>query len=329
MKFGFGVPCCREGITLPVDMVTTDGMIKLAQAADQMGFYSIWFDDYRAPSPSMNLPYSHAPNWYEPLITISYLASITKKVRLGTGVMVLPLRDPVLLAKQVATMDTLSGGRLFLGVGLGLYREEFKKLNPERRGAHRGHILDEMLESLEILFNQDMASFAGQYFAFRDIALYPKPVQKKIPLYFVSMVGDTEENLKRLVRWGSGFLIRPALDQVRQKADVIRPMLEEAGRDPSEIEVVAYGVMSLAKTREEALARYKLGPSSHRSKGMSDDQIVATHFIGTPSEIVEKVGRLQEAGVTHCVANTFPVDTIEEMLEQAQMYGEEILPAFR
>ena len=185
MKFGYGIPCCREGITLPADMVTTEGMIRLALAADSLGFYSVWFDDYRAPTPAMNISYSQAPNWYEPLTTMTYLASITKKVRLGTGVMVLPLREPVLLAKQLATLDTLSGGRIFLGVGLGLYREEFEILNPLKRGAHRGQMLDEILEALDVLFSQDVANFAGGYFEFKGISnlrifhSFPNPLRRR------------------------------------------------------------------------------------------------------------------------------------------------------
>ena len=329
MKFGFGIPCCREGITLPVGMVTTQGMIDLAKAADNLGFYSVWFDDYRAPSPSMKISPPQIPNWFEPLTTISYLASITKQVRFGTGIMVLPLREPVLLAKQVATLDALSGGRIFLGVGLGLHRDEFKLINPAMNKVHRGEMLNEILESIRILLDKDVSKFSGKYFEFEDISINPKPIQKNIPLYFVSMIGDTKENLNRLVKWGNGFLIRPSVDHVNQRLETLKPILDQSGSDLSGIEVICYGVMSIASTRKEALERYKLGPASYRSKGMTDQQIVDTHFIGTPNEIIEKVQKLREAGVGQCVANTFPMDSMEEMLEQVKIYGEEIIPAFR
>jgi len=328
MKFGFGIPCCREGITLPVGMVTIEGMIDLAQTADKLGFHSVWFDDYRAPSPSMKIPSSQIPNWFEPLTTISYLASITKQVRFGTGIMVLPLREPVLLSKQVATLDALSGGRIFLGVGLGLHRDEFKLLNPSMNKVHRGNMLNEILESIHILLKEDIAEFSGEYFEFEGISINPKPIQKNIPLYFVSMIGDTQENLKRLVQWGSGFLIRPSVNHVSQRLETLEPILDQSGIALSEIEVICYGVMSIASTRKEALDRYKLGPASYRSKGMTDEQILDTHFIGTPGEIIEKVQKLRDVGVTQCVANTFPMDSMNQMLEHVQIYGEEIIPAF-
>jgi alkanesulfonate monooxygenase SsuD/methylene tetrahydromethanopterin reductase-like flavin-dependent oxidoreductase (luciferase family) len=115
---------------------------------------------------------------------------------------------------------------------------------------------------------------------------------------------------------------------VSQRLETLEPILDQSGIALSEIEVICYGVMSIASTRKEALDRYKLGPASYRSKGMTDEQILDTHFIGTPGEIIEKVQKLRDVGVTQCVANTFPMDSMNQMLEHVQIYGEEIIPAF-
>ena len=326
MKFSVGVPNCREGYTLPVGIATTEGMAKMAQAADRLNFYSIFADDFTAPSPKMKLPPGDPPNWHEALLTLSYLAYIAKNVRLAVGVIVAPLREPVLLAKQVATLDVLSNGRLILGVGLGGFRDEFERVHPRRRDANRGRMIDEMLEAMELLLYRDQTSYRGQYYEFDEVTFYPKPVQKKVPIYF--HVSKSEAIMRRIARWGDGWLIVSTNpEEIRQTIDAMSPLLHEAGRSLPQIDISSYGVMSLARTRKEALERYQRSLLSHRTQGLSEEQIIERHFIGTPREIVDRVGRLQEAGVTHCVASTFAVDSVNEMLEQVEILGSEVLPS--
>ncbi len=329
MKFGIGIPTCREGQALPTPMVTPASLQKMALEADRLGLDYLWADDFRVPSPDMHIPYPTPPNWYEVLVSLAYMARITTRIRIGTGVMVLPLREPVLLAKQAATLDHLSNGRLFLGVGLGVSRDEFVSLNPKNPKANRGKIVDEVLEALEILLYSNLASYKGEYFEFNNISIYPKPVQKHIPLYFVSLEQDTSHNLDRLSQMGQGVLVSSNPVKAQERIKLISEVLVKAGRKPSEVDFGSYGVMSIAKTRQEALAQYQVNRVSHRTKGWTDEQVMARHYIGTPAEVIEKIGKLKEAGITQCVVNQFPVDSMDGMVEHLRRYGEQILPAFK
>jgi len=123
------------------------------------------------------------PNYYEPLVTLTAVATATSRIRVGTCVIVVPLREPVLLAKQIATLDVFSHGRLIFGVGVGAYREEFEATYPGRTQDNRGAIHEEGLEALTRLFRDRRASFNGRYLHFEDIELYPKPVQNPLPMW--------------------------------------------------------------------------------------------------------------------------------------------------
>lgn len=139
----------------------------------------------------------------ELLVTYAYLASITKTLRFGTGILVLPMRrDIVATAKQICTLDHFSGGRVELGVGIGAYREEFKAVQPDST-MQRGDIVDEGLQALSLLFHQRVSSFDGQFYKYRDVELWPKPLQKKLPIL---VGGNNPNNIRRAVQYGDGWL---------------------------------------------------------------------------------------------------------------------------
>jgi probable F420-dependent oxidoreductase len=325
MKFGIGIPTCREGITQRIGTVTVDGMVELACTAERLGFHALWADDFRVPSPDMKLPYAEPPNWYEVLVSLAYIAACTRTVRIGTGVLVLPLREPSLLAKQVATLDCLSKGRFFLGVGLGVSRDEYLKVEPRQSKTHRGDLSDEILEALDQLLTRDSVSFDGQYVSLADVSLNPKPVQKPLPVYFVSLGKDSPKNMTRLARWGTGVLVSSNPEEARERIGEISELLARAGRDIRDIDVCAYGTLSLGKTRKEALSLYQGSRVGDRTRSMSDEAVVARHLIGTPADIVEKVAALAAVGVTQTVVNTFPVDDLHAKLDHLRWYGEDVL----
>jgi len=108
MKFGIGIPNCREGIFYPIPIADPQEIIKLTQLAERLGYDSVWGTDFITPIPRMGIPDTPQPNWYELLITLAYLAAATQRIQLGAGVVLLPYRDPIILAKQAAASS--SGG---------------------------------------------------------------------------------------------------------------------------------------------------------------------------------------------------------------------------
>src|SRR6202012_1173962 len=144
------------------------------------------------------------PNFYEPMIVLSSIATATTNLKLGTALVVLPMRDPVYLAKQAITLDQMAGGRFILAVGLGAYREEFLSWGGERVAkARRGDMMDEGLAALKLLLAEPRCSFDGRYYSFRDVEMFPKSVAQPFPLY---IGGHNLEAAERAARCGEGWL---------------------------------------------------------------------------------------------------------------------------
>src|ERR1043165_793299 len=125
MRFSIQLPTCTEGLVNPIPFARPEDFVRLAQAAERLGDDAGWGNDHITAAPYVRTKWPDPPNFYEVLMTLATVGAHTRRVQLGTAVLALPLRDPVLLAKQVATLDRFTGGRVLLGVGIGAYREEF------------------------------------------------------------------------------------------------------------------------------------------------------------------------------------------------------------
>ena len=183
MKFGVSLPTCVEGMAYPIRFADERDLIELGVEAEQLGFDSVLVNDHYSTMPYVREQFTDPPRFYEPLTSLAFLAARTSRIRMMTGVVVMPMREPVLLAKQVATIDQLSGGRLTLGVGVGAYRAEFESVHPDLAGAARGELVDEGIRALTVLFSERVSEFSGQHFRFTDVELYPKPRQDPFPLF--------------------------------------------------------------------------------------------------------------------------------------------------
>ena len=203
MRVSAGLPTGMEGLTYPIPFSDPENVIRIAQAAEKFGYDSVWGNDHMTTQNYVRAEFPVPPRFWEPLITYAFVLSETKTIKVGTGVIVLPMRhDIVVLAKQIATLDHFGKGRVEIGLGIGAYREEFKALQPDAR-MDRGDIVDEGLQALNLLFKERVASFEGKYYKFRDVELYPKPLQKHIPIY---VGGNNPNNIMRTVKWADGWL---------------------------------------------------------------------------------------------------------------------------
>ena len=324
MKFGFVVPTCREGFYNPVPFGTPGHFVKAAKLAEKLGFYSIWANDHLNPTKEAASRFPQRPNLYESLITLSFMASATKRIRVGTAALIVPQRDVVVMAKQVATLDVLSGGRLLLGVGVGVYPEEWKTVRPSDVGAHRGRMMEEALEAMSLLFLRDMVSFSGKYYQFQDIFLYPKPIQRAFPFYISGRTADTPD---RIARWGRGWLLSgSSVEGLRERIEGLKPVMEKAGRSISEIDMATTTGISVDSNYDKAAARFQALLKENEKEHPDRHHIKTNNLIGRPADIVKQIKALADEGVTHCILQEFPVATFDEMLEQVQMFGEEVIP---
>jgi probable F420-dependent oxidoreductase len=332
VKFSFPLPTCTEGLNQPPGSIGPQDLVGFARDAERLGFDAVWANDHLAPWPSLRAADPRPYNWYDALISLACCAGATTTLKLGLGVIVVSHREPVVLAKQVATLDTFSDGRVLFGVGIGTQREEFEALRPGRAKANRGRMLDETLEAINLLFTEPEASFEGEYYAFEKVALDPKPLQKPLPIYVSGKVAAT---LERVARYGAGLMVLGgSAGEIRARVEDLGVALERVGRDISEIDVAACPAISLDVTHEHAVERFLEAPVGHRftSRTSNPDEVedmIGRQLIGTPEDVAERLAGWAEAGITHFAPQHIAAHTAAEMSEQMHRFAEELIPLCR
>ncbi len=186
---------------------------------------------------------------------LSYVAGRTSKIKLGTGVLILPQRNPVVLAKEVATLDAMSGGRVLLGIGVGWLQEEFDTLRVPFN--ERGKRTDEYVSILRALWTGEPTEFHGEFFDFAECYSRPTPAAKKVPIV---VGGHTEIAARRAGRLGDGFFPGSGtIEELQHLIGIVRTTAEQNGRDPDAIEITTGAIARGAKLYEHVEAIAKLG----------------------------------------------------------------------
>jgi probable F420-dependent oxidoreductase len=260
----------RIGVVFPQTEIGSDpAVIKdYAQTAEGLGYTHILAYDHviganLASRPGWQPPYSHLDGFHEPMVLFSYLAGLTKAIELTTGIIILPQRQTVLVAKQAAAVDVLSGGRLRLGIGIGWNPVEYEALGQDFK--NRGQRSEEQVELLRQLWTRELVTFKGRWHTVTDAGINPLPVQRPIPIWF----GGTDDRaLRRLARLGDGWfpLMNPD-DKCRTAIEKVRSYAREAGRDPEKIGIegrISHGSGSEEAWRAELQAWKSLG-ATHAS----------------------------------------------------------------
>lgn len=256
-------------------------VLSFAQAADDAGFGGLWVFDHVVLQKEQESKYPYSADgkmgfpptmdFLEPLTLLTYLAGVTKRVRLGTSVLVLPMRQPVLHAKIMATIDHLSGGRFVLGAGVGWWQQEFEVLSVpfERRGKR----MDECLQLVRSLWTDEWVNFEGEFYSARDWTCNPKPAQAGgIPIW---LGGESRGQLERVGKYADGWLATSkSLRTLQDDFAVARAAAERAGRDPSKLVIAIEGAGMLDADHQE--------------------------------QTVEQLGRLKEMGVSHAILGVHP-----------------------
>ena len=332
MIVSVGFPTGMEGLTYPIPFSEPAALLAIAKQTEALGYHSIWGNDHMTTQNYVRAEFGRPPRFWEILTTYAWLAGQTSTLRFGTGILVLPMRrDIVVTAKQLVTLDHLSGGRLELGVGVGAYREEFEALSPDDK-SHRGNIVEEGVRALKLLFREDRASFDGDFYQFRDVELFPKPLQDKLPIYFG---GNNINQLRRTAQLGDGWL--PAglpLDRITADIVQLRLLCEGEGRDFADIAVAPQYIAMVDHDHDRAVERFQnsqmhkhlISLTRSTLKEQAGISMVDANLVGTPGEVVEKALALKAAGVTHLLGLYFAVNTVDELLDQITLFAEEVVP---
>jgi probable F420-dependent oxidoreductase len=300
------------GVTLPHrwTYASPQAIAEIAREAEALGYSSVWVTDH------IVVPV-HRPErghiFYEALMTLAYVSAITERVRLGTTVLIASARHPVLLAKQLATLDVLSRGRLIVGVGTGWIPEELEALGVP--WAERGRRLDEAIQVMRTLWaSSGPVSFEGRYVRFRDMLFEPRPIQIGGPPIWVG--GMTDPSLRRAARWGDGWLPwAVAPEELAWKAERIRSWRN--GRP------LTIGLFLPADVGRRSLTEY-IGAVGERHVVLS----------GMEEEVREQIARYCEAGCEHLILSfrdvrLFRDDRVDLLREQMRWFAREVMPAFR
>ena len=225
-----------------------------ARRAEELGFDSYWAGeqpflpvttDVRLPTPFPDTPEGVVPDIFadmvDPFVALARASAVTTRIKLGTGVCVLPERNPLLMAKQVATLDHYSGGRVIFGVGAGWIPEEAEIMGCDF--PHRWTQAREAIEAMKELWTKEEAEYHGRYYDFPPVRCFPKPAQVPHPPIYLG--GLAKNVFKRTVAWADGWMPSwSSPDEIRRGRETLNRLAAEAGRDPSTIDVLAYDATS-------------------------------------------------------------------------------------
>ena len=304
MKFGFS-------LIVRGNEATPDTFARIAERAEALEIDSLWCSAHVIVPPQVKSGYilipgrKHPEHWkecyWEPFTVLSYLAALTSKITLGTSVVIVPMHNPIELAKQVAEVDQLSGGRFVFGVGVGWFEEEFEVLGQDFH--NRGARTDEALDLMKALWGDDPVSFRGRYHQVEEAFFSPKPRQRPSPPIWVA--GGSKAALKRAARCADAWHpVRPTFETLRHARAELNGYLAEAGRKPESLEIAV-----------------KLPLIFQDGPPQSDQPLTQ----GRPADIIGAIESYSEAGASHLVFDFVP-ESLATALDTMERFAQEVRP---
>lgn len=314
----------------------------MATRAEDLGYDALWVHDYLIWNKDLDRRHvscgsietvrdDRAPVFFESITTLAYLAGLTSKIRLGFSVLILPYREPIATAKQLATLDVFSQGRLMLGLGAGAMRQtgnvDFEVIGIERRTKYDR--LREYLEAMQTIWTQDPAAYHGTYVDFEGAVVYPRPVQQPGPETWMAGLGP--KGIDLVARFADGWLptwLTP--DGYREKTAQLGELLEGYGRTLADVCVGDEIVVCLGEDDEDAAARSRKTVATFTSgfTARSKEDAIAASLIGGPETLLRRVHAFVDAGVQHFEMKPI-YGSIDDLEGQMDTFAGSIMAEFR
>ena len=303
MRFGAFLPTYWDDYgSSPIHLAIAEA----ATAAAALGYEGVWANDYVVKPAAARRGTLEGGQVVEPLVTLASLVHLVPRLTLGTNVLVLPQRHPVLVAKQAAALHLLSGGRLVLGVGIGHRAAEFALLGADF--AHRAAATDEAIEVLQLLWREPVARYEGRFHRLDEATMEPRPPGGGPPIW---VGGDSPAAIRRTARYGSGWLPMLAdLDAFRAGVATLRE-LTRARRCPT-IGHTFY--VRFPRPDEPAAVR-------------STTPWMPAPFAGSPDAVVEHLEGYRRAGLEYAIC-AFASEDLDDLLRQMRLFAERVAPRF-
>jgi probable F420-dependent oxidoreductase len=298
-------------------MASPANLRNLAQRAESLGFDSAWVSDHIILPRSVDSFYPYASDgvatfrpdedYYEPLAALNFLAGCTQTIRLGTHVLILPYRNPVLTAKMISTLDVLSEGRFILGAGVGWMEEEFKALGLDTF-AQRGAVTDEYIQLFKELWTKDNPVFQGEHYQLSESGFQPKPVQKPHPPIWIG--GHTNPAIRRAAKYGDGWMpigLRPPAilepEELAEKIARLRRLTVQAGRPEDAVSLC-----------------FSTGVTFDQSPGATRRMMS-----GRAEQIAADLRQYQDLGIRNFIIG-FPGDSVAAVDEAMEQFSKQVMP---
>ena len=277
-----------------------------AKAAEVLSYEGVWANDYVVKPAAARRGTLAGGQVIEPLITLAALVHLVPRLTLGTNVLVLPQRHPILVAKQAAALHLLSGGRLVLGVGIGHRAAEFALLGADF--AHRAAVTDEAIEVLQALWREPVVRYHGRFHRFGEASLEPQPPDGGPPIW---VGGASPGAIRRTARYGSGWLpMLVDLDAFRSGVAALRELTR------------ARGCPTIGHTFYFRLARAD-EPATVRST----TPWMPAPFAGSPDAVAEHLDAYRQAGLEYALC-AFESEDLDDLLRQMRLFAEQVAPRF-
>lgn len=288
--------------------------LEQAQRVEELGFDSLWVSEHML---------FYVPT-FDAVTVLAAFAARTQRILLGSAVLLLPLRHPTVVAKEVASLDIISNGRIILGVGVGgEFPREFVACGVPVK--ERGRRTDEAIEVMRKLWSESGVNHEGRFFRLEDATMQPKPVQKPGPPIWVA--GRSEAAMKRAARLGDGYM--PYLfspERYREGLEKVSAFAQEVRRDAATIEAGIYQFICVADTYEEAHERANQDLSVRYNQPF--DRLVDRYCVlGSPDQCAERLGQYVEAGVRHFIF--VPIVSSRGLAADLETYAHEVVPRVR
>jgi alkanesulfonate monooxygenase len=307
---GVSVGLAVENFTPETAEPSANGLAEYARRAEELGFDSLWAWDHLFLGARRAFPF------FEALTTLTWLAAHTSQVTLGTGVLVLPLRDPTVLAKVTGTLQAVSGGRLALGVAAGWYEREFEAVGVPFRD--RGRVFERNLEILGRLWQEDTVTGEYSGLRFRSVRMLPRPA----PRPQVLIGGYVDRVLRRVATRSDGWLTYfYTADSFSRSWRKIRDFAEQAGRDPAELTSVAQLPVCVAPSFEEADKQVRQFVGDYFDVAEWSESTPDSAIRGTPQQCAEQLAEHIDAGARHIVLVPY-----NYALDQVEALASDVLP---